>query len=131
MLTDDSAIIDALNDLAEKHQRWGFPKCFKRLRKLGYRWNHKRVHRVYTELKLNLRRKSKRRLPARNPEPLMVPKQLEHTWSMDFISDQLHNKVRYRTFNVIDNFNRELLGIDIATSIPSLRVLRYLERLAE
>ena len=69
-LNDDSAIIDALNDLVEKHQRWGFPKCFKRLRKLGYHWIHKRVYRVYTELKLNLRRKSKRRLPPRNPEPL-------------------------------------------------------------
>ena len=130
-LTDDSAIIDALNDLVEKHQRWGFPKCFKRLRKLGYHWNHKRVYRVYTELKLNLRRKSKRRLPPRNPEPLTVPNHQGHTWSMDFMSDQLHNKVRYRTFNIIDDFNRQLLGIDIATSIPSLRVIRYLDRLAE
>ena len=67
----------------------------------------------------------------RNPEPLMVPKQLRHTWSMDFMSDQLHNKVRYRTFNVIDDFNHELLGIDIATSILSLSVIRYLDRLAE
>ena len=89
-LTDDSAIIDALNELVEKHQRWGFPKCFKRLRKRGYRWNHKRVYRVYMALKLNLRRKSKRRLPARNPEPLMVPKPLGHTWPMNFMSDQLH-----------------------------------------
>jgi len=50
---------------------------------------------------------------------------------MDFMSDPLHNKVRYRTFNIIDDFNRRLLGIDIATSIPSLRVIRYLDRLAE
>lgn len=115
----------------EKHPRWGFPKCFKRLRKLGYGWNHKRVHRVYKELKLNLRRKSKQRLPPRNPEPLAVPEELGNTWSMDFMSDHLRNKVRYRTFNVIDDYNRELLGIDIATSMPSLRVVRYLDRLAE
>ncbi len=58
-LTDDDEIIDVLNALVERHHRWGFPKCFKRLRKLGHRWNNKRVYRVYTELKLNLRRKGK------------------------------------------------------------------------
>lgn len=130
-LTDDTDIIDALNALIEKHHRWGFPKCFKRLKKLGYTWNHKRVYRVYTELKLNLRRKSKRRLPTRNPEPLAVPIKYGKTWSMDFMSDSLHNKVRFRTFNVIDDFNREVLGIDVATSIPSLRVIRYLDQLAD
>ena len=131
ILSNDDDIIDALNQLVEKHHRWGFPKCFKRLRKLGYHWNHKRVHRVYTELKLNLRRKSKRRLPTRNPEPLAVPSALGKSWSMDFMSDSLHNKVRFRTFNVIDDFNREVLGIDVATSMPSLRVIRYLDQLAE
>ena len=130
-LVNDEEIIDVLNALVEKHHRWGFPKCFKRLRKLGHCWNHKRVHRVYTELKLNLRRKTKRRLPARNPEPLAVPCALGKSWSMDFMSDSLHNKVRFRTFNVIEDFNREVLGIDVATSMPSLRVIRYLDQVAE
>jgi putative transposase len=76
--------------------------------KLGYQWNHKRVHRVYNALNLNLRRKSKRRLPARNPQPLSVPNALGHTWSMDFMSDRLHNNIRFRTFNMIDNYNREV-----------------------
>ena len=130
-LSDDSEIINVLNKLTDKHNRWGFPKCFKRIRKLGYQWNHKRVHRVYTALNLNLRRKSKRRLPARNPQPLSVPNALGHTWSMDFMSDRLHNNIRFRTFNVIDDYNREVLGIDIGTSMPSLRVIRYLDQLAE
>ena len=72
-LSDDDEVIDALRVLVERHQRWGFRKCFKRLRKLGHCWNHKHVDLVYTEMKLNLRRKSKRRLPNRNPEPLAVP----------------------------------------------------------
>lgn len=128
---DDSTIIDALHDLVEKHQRWGFPKCYKRLRALGYTWNHKRVYRVYTELKLNLRRKAKKRLPSRNPEPLTLPAATGKTWSMDFMSDSLHNKVRFRTFNVIDDFNREVLGIDIGTGMPAKRVTRYLDYLGE
>lgn len=130
-LIDDSDIIDALNRLVEKHQRWGFPKCFKRLRALGYRWNHKRVYRVYTMLKLNLKRKSKQRLPTRHPEPLIVPTKPQQCWSMDFMSDQLRNKVRFRTFNVIDDFNRQVLGIDIALGLPAVKVTRYLDRLAE
>src|SRR5690606_2362044 len=64
-------------------------------------------------------------------EPLAAPNALGKSWSMDFMSDSLRNKVRFRTFNVIDDFNREVLGIDIATSMPSLRVIRYLDQLAE
>ncbi|PNK61333.1 IS3 family transposase [Psychrobacter sp. FDAARGOS_221] len=126
-LSDDSEIVDVLNKLTDKHNRWGFPKCLKCIRKLGYSWNHKRVHRVYTALNLNLHRKSKRRLPIRNPQPLSAPSVLGHTWFMDFMSDKLHDNIRFRTFNVIDDYNREVLGIDISTNMPSLRVIRYLD----
>ncbi|MCH6566717.1 MAG: IS3 family transposase, partial [Proteobacteria bacterium] len=70
---DDDELIDVLLALIEKHPRWGFPKCRKRIKALGYKWNHKRIHRVYLLLNLNLRRKAKRRLPVRNPLPLQVP----------------------------------------------------------
>ncbi|OCG60167.1 IS3 family transposase [Gilliamella sp. Nev3-1] len=51
-LLDDSVIISVLNAITDRHLRWGFPKFFNRIRKLGYQWNHKRVYRVYCELKL-------------------------------------------------------------------------------
>ena len=85
---DDSELIDALLALVEKHSRWGFPKCRKRLKALGHRWNHKRIYRVYLELKLNIRRKAKRRLPSRSPLPLVVPAMANDCWSMDFMSDE-------------------------------------------
>ena len=50
---------------------------------------------------------------------------------MDFKSGRLHNNIRFRTFNVIEPYHREVLGIDIGTSIPSLRVICYLDQLAE
>ena len=127
---DDDELIDVLLALIDKHPRWGFPKCRTRLRKLGYSWNHKRVYRVYKLLKLNLRRKSKRRLPSRAPLPLQVPSRANVCWSMDFMSDTLQHGHRYRTFNVLDDFNREVLGIDINSGIRAERVTHYLEQIA-
>lgn len=70
---DDKQVIEVLDELTQKYQCWGLPKCFNRIKKLGYQWNHKRVYRIYKLLKLNLKRKSKKRLPSRNPGPLIVP----------------------------------------------------------
>ncbi|MBR9729518.1 transposase, partial [Shewanella intestini] len=86
---DDSDIIDAVSDIAEKHKAYGFRKIFKRLRLLGHKCNHKRVYRIYCGLKLNLRRKGKKRLPSREPEQLSVPAKANECWSMDFVSDNL------------------------------------------
>ncbi|OCG61257.1 transposase [Gilliamella sp. Nev3-1] len=130
-LPDDSVIISVLNAITDRHLRWGFPKCFNRIRKLGYKWNHKRVYRVYCELKLNLKTKRKQRMPPREPEKLLAPNKQGECWSMDFMSDSSRNQRRFRTFNVIDDFNREALGIDIAVSLPAGRITRYLDKLAE
>lgn len=106
----DADIIKALNDIVERHARWGFWKCFGLLRKRGFVWNHKRVYRVYCELRLNQKRRTKRRLPERIRQPLLVPLQPNQVWSADFVSDALYAGKRFRTFNAIDDFNRECLA---------------------
>jgi putative transposase len=58
----DAPVVTALNDTVERHGRWGFWKCFQRLRDQGHTWNHKRVHRVYCSMKLNLPRRIKKRM---------------------------------------------------------------------
>ena len=110
--------------------RWGFWKMYRRLRLDGHAWNHKRVWRVYQQLGLNIRRRSKKRLPTRRPTPLVAPVQPNQSWSVDFMSDSLADGRRFRTFNVIDDYNREGLWIEIDISLPASRVRRVLDRLA-
>ena len=100
------------------------------MRRQGHGWNHKRVYRVYCALKLNIRRKGKKRLPSRNPKRLVVPEMANLSWSIDFMSDVLYGGQRFRTFNVVDDFNREALAIEVDTNLPAARVVRVLDRIA-
>ena len=82
-------------------------------------------------MKLNIRRRSKKRLPARIKQPLSVPTGPNMVWSIDFMSDSLMDSRKFRLLNVIDDFNRESLAVEVDTSLPSLRVIRVLERIIE
>ena len=125
----DAEIVTALNEIVEKHGRWGFWKCYKALRRKKYPWNHKRVYRVYCQMKLNQKRRAKRKLPKRVRQPLMVPQMPNHTWSADFVSDALYAGNRFRAFTVIDDFNREVVAIEVDTSLTAKRLIRVFERL--
>jgi putative transposase len=125
----DEPVIRALQQAVERYPAYGFSKLFKTLRRWGHQWNHKRIYRLYCDLNLNKRRRGKKRLPTRNPEPLAVPATLNQSWSIDFMSDSLFCGRRFRTFNVVDDFNREALAIEIDLSLPALRVIRVLERI--
>lgn len=123
-------MIETLLSAVERYPRYGFRKLYHVLRREGHQWNHKRLHRVYCALKLNMRRRGKRRLPSRNPKQLSVPQSLNQSWSADFMSDALYCGRRFRTFNVVDDFNREALAIEIDLNLPAARVIRTLDRLA-
>lgn len=124
----DHEIIVLLQRMASSHPSWGFGLMFDNLRYRGYRWNHKRVYRVYCELALNLRIKPKKRIPSRHPKPLAVPESPNVSWSMDFMSDALSDGTAFRTLNIIDDFNREVLHVEIDRSLPAERVIRSLEQ---
>ena len=86
---------------------------------------------MYKKLNLNIRRKGKRRLPARIKqalEPVFAPNEV---WSIDFMQDTLINGRKFRTFNAIDDFNREVVTLDIDTSLPAIRVIRALTQAIE
>ena len=96
-----------------------------------------RLKKMFAELSLtyhallNIKRRGKRRLPQRVKMPLVIPMQLNEVWSVDFMSDALWSGRRFRTFNVMDDFNREALRIEIDTSLPARRIVRALDELVE
>ena len=125
----DAEVIAAFAGLVEDRPSRGFWKCRKLLRRMRPEWNHKRIYRVYKAMRLNLRRTAKRRLPKRQRVPLYVPSEPDAVWSADFVSDALACGRRFRTFNVVDDFNREALHIEVDTSITSHRLVRIFEQL--
>lgn len=128
---NDDELIEVLNRISEAHPGYGFWKLYGKIRKEGHVWNHKRVHRVYVKLNMNIRRRVRKRLPKRIKEPLLIPQAADQVWSMDFMNDSLYNGRRFRILNIIDDYNREILAMEIGTSISSERVVRVLERLKE
>jgi putative transposase len=126
----DESVISALQELAERHPRYGFGKMYPLLCRQGHGWNHKRVYRVYKALGLNIRRRCKKRIPGREPEPLSVPADMNVCWSIDFMGDSLWSGSQFRTFNVMDDYNREGLAIEVDHSLPAPRVVRVLDRVA-
>jgi putative transposase len=128
---DDTAVISKLNELVESKPTRGFPYYYGRIRNEGLIWNHKRVKRVYKMLKLNLRRKHKRRLPQRFREALCPPANINLTWSMDFMHDTLTSGRKVRVLNIIDDFNREALAIEADYSHSGHSVVRTLQEIID
>ena len=132
-LSDENGLIaELLLGLTQAQRNWGFALCFLYLRNVKkYAWNHKRVYRIYRELELNLRIKPRKRLKRDKPEELSVPESANQVWSMDFMHDQLRDGRTIRILNILDDFNREGLGIEIDFSLPTERVVRTLEQIIE
>jgi putative transposase len=128
-IKNDNHLIDILNNQVINHPVEGFWKSYSRIRKTGEQVNHKRLHRVYCKMGLPLRRKVKKRITDRVKEPLEVPNSFSKTWSIDFMSDSLEGGKKFKTFNVIDDFNREVLFIETDYSIKSSRVVWVLKHL--
>ena len=116
-----------LRAVVKRHGGWGFWTYYHWLRKLGVAVNHKCVWRIYQVLGLQLgKRCKKKRLPERVKQPLEVPTQLDVCWSLDFMSDALTDGRRFRTLNVVEDWNREVLGIEVDFSLPAARVVALL-----
>ncbi len=116
--------------LTDNHRSWSFGLCYLYLHNVkGFEWNHKRVYQIYKELELNLRIKQRKRFVREKPEALTVPQAINQVSTMDFMHDQLEDGRTFRLLNVIDDFNREAIGMEVDFSLPLERVIRELKQI--
>jgi putative transposase len=128
--TGDIEVEACLKKLADEHKRWGFDKMMMRLKMDNKPWNHKRVYRIYCDLGLNLRIKPRKRIPKGEAKALIQPLSPNVCWSVDFMSDVLSCGSKFRTFNVVDDYNRECLLIEPSVTLPARRVTQLLDEIA-
>jgi putative transposase len=125
----DTALKGRIETMARRHKHWGVLKIYRCLRKQGEQVNHKRVRRLYRLSGLNLRRKSRKKLPEAVRKPLPKATQCNGCWSIDFTSDSLQDGRKFRTLNVLDDYCREALAVEIDFSLPAKRVTQLLDQL--
>jgi putative transposase len=128
---DDTPVVAAIQRHMESNPRDGFGLLYDTLSLTGRPCGKTRLWRVYYEMKLNFKRRGKRRLPERIREPLVSPALPNQIWSADFMADALWNGRRFRTFNVLDDYNREALRIEVDTCLPAARVVRAFNELLQ
>jgi putative transposase len=128
---DDSSIRERLRALAAEQPRFGYRRLGVMLGREGVRINHKRLHRLYREEGLVLRKKRRQRSSTATRAPLVSPKRAGERYSMDFMSDSLATGRSFRMLNIVNGYTRECLAIEVDTSLPCERVTRVLDRLVE
>lgn len=119
-------------ELAGERPRFGCPRIHILLGHDGFVFNYKRIHRMYCEEKLQIRsRKRRRKRAAAAPrEAIALPDRPHQRWSMDFVSDSFGDGRKFRTLNVVDDFCRKSVAVEVALSIPGESVGRALDRAA-
>lgn len=121
----DTELRERLRVLAAQLPRYGYKRLCRRLRRQGLQVNPKKIYRIYREEGLMVRKRSRKRL-VRRGERRPAPVRANERWSMDFVSDQLSDGRRFRTFNLVDDFTRESLAIRVERSIPGWMVAQVL-----
>ncbi len=122
-------VLERLQAHAAVRARFGYRRLHILLEREGLAVNHKRVHRIYRAAGLQVRRRHRKRLTRAERIPLPVPDQRLARWSMDFTVDTLADGRGFRTLNIVDDFTRECIAIEVDRSLPGLRVARVLDRL--
>ena len=128
---DDEALKLRLTALAGQKRRYGYRRLHVLLCREGWAINWKRTYRVYREAGLAVRRRKRKRIAGVERQPKVIALAPNISWSMDFVSDGFVDGRRIRCLNIVDDFTKECLAIEVDTSLPGKRVVGVLERLAE
>lgn len=127
----DQPLRDRIKALAAERPRFGYTRLHILLKREGVKVNHKKLRRIYREEGLRVRRMKRKRVcqnREHNPVTAIQPNQV---WAMDFVHDRLDDSRPFKSLNVVDEFTKEALAIEVDFSLPGARVVRVLEWLRE
>jgi putative transposase len=128
---DQAGLKMRIKELAATRVRYGYRRIHVLLRREGWEINHKRTHRLYCELGLQLRNKTpKRKVKAKLRDDRTTATAPNECWSMDFLSDQLFDGRKIRVLSIVDNFTRVSPALDVRTSYRGADVVETLDRIA-
>lgn len=130
MEAKDMPILEAITEAVSK-RRYGRKKVIAKVVRLHPEMGISRIRRVYVKHGFSLPSKPSKRIRSRIPNPLSIPMEKNKSWHIDFMSDALAGGRKIRTFNVIDPFNRQCIGVEVGFSMPSVQVTRLLDRWIE
>lgn len=126
---DEGPLRAALRQAAAERKRFGYRRLTWMLRRQGWKDNHKRIERIYRAEKLQVQRRKRKRTAKGRGQPLAVPCAANERWSLDFMQDCLADGRRIRLLNIVDDYTRECLKIEVDTSLGGVRVVRALNEI--
>lgn len=124
---DDAELRAKIREIAAERRRFGYRRVHVLLERQGVKLNHKKLRRLHTEEKLQVKRRGGRKRALGTRRPLVVPDGPNRRWSLDFVSDAVTDGRRFRVLAVVDDFTRECLALVTDTSISGARVARELD----
>lgn len=127
----NTALVQALSDFAQKRTRRGYRKAWVAVKRAGHTASKNRVHRLWKRAKLQVTKRTgkKRKPPGKKGAALLVASRPGEVWSVDFVFDATMQGTRLKMLTVGDDFTRECLAIEVATSFPAAKVIAVLSRL--
>ena len=126
----EDALVERIARLAQRHPRYGYRRIWALLRREGWTVNHKRVQRLWQQARLQVPARHRRRGGRARVEQVPIQATYPgHVWTYDFVHDACWNGTKLKVLPVVDEFTRECLAIEVATSLPATRVIAVLTRL--
>lgn len=126
----NQALRARIEALAHRHRRYGAGMIYLKLRQAGERVNHKRVERLYTEARLQVRRRRRKKIPVGDRQPLVRPEAPNEVWSADFVFDRTAEGRVVKCLTIVDDATTEAVAIVPARALGGLPVTRVFDRLA-
>lgn len=124
----DAELKNTIRKIANRRRRFGYRRINDILNKKQV-VNHKKTYRLYNELGLKFRIKSRKKRKTGEKIPLTISAKPNDRWSMDFVSDTLYNGRSFRVFNLIDDCSRESIVQHVDISISGLRLARVFDEI--